>query len=142
MSKLFNITEDEKSRILSLHESTSKKTTSLSELELKEVVNRVLLEQSYKDKVTAVQQELKKRGYDLGTTGPNKDGIDGVYGNKTRLAVTKFQKDNAIKQTGNVGDVTSRKLGVSPLTTKSGSSQQQRQTTTTSSSPFATKEVQ
>jgi peptidoglycan hydrolase-like protein with peptidoglycan-binding domain len=142
MSKLFNITEDEKSRILSLHESTSKKTTSLSELELKEVVNRVLLEQSYKDKVTAVQQELKKRGYDLGTSGPNKDGIDGVYGDKTRLAVTKFQKDNAIKQTGNVGDVTSRKLGVAPLTTQSGSSQQQQQQQqqTTSSSPFATKE--
>ena len=30
-----------------------------------------------------VQQALVDRGYDLGEFGPNKDGVDGKYGDKT-----------------------------------------------------------
>lgn len=38
-------------------------------------------------KVIALQKFLKSQGADLGTTGPNKDGIDGVMGTKTRAAM-------------------------------------------------------
>lgn len=37
--------------------------------------------------VVKIQQDLKAKGYNLGTTGPNKDGVDGVMGPKTRAAV-------------------------------------------------------
>ena len=37
-------------------------------------------------KVMAIQKQLKDAGYDLGTTGPNKDGIDGIVGRRTREA--------------------------------------------------------
>jgi peptidoglycan hydrolase-like protein with peptidoglycan-binding domain len=62
-------------------------------------------------KVEAVQQALVDAGYDIGPAG-----VDGKFGRNTRNAVIKYQKDNGIKQTGNVGPVTSGKLGVQPLT--------------------------
>ena len=37
--------------------------------------------------VVKIQQDLKAKGYNLGTTGPNKDGVDGIMGPKTRAAV-------------------------------------------------------
>lgn len=42
----------------------------------------------------------------LGTTGPNQDGVDGVYGSNTTAAVKAFQKDNALAQDGIVGNST------------------------------------
>lgn len=45
------------------------------------------------DTVEAVQIMLKGRGYDLGTFGPNKDGIDGHFGNATENAVMCLQED-------------------------------------------------
>lgn len=40
--------------------------------------------------VKAMQQELVDAGYDLGKYGPNKDGIDGKFGNKTKLAYVDY----------------------------------------------------
>lgn len=40
-------------------------------------------------KIVALQKYLKSQGADLGTFGPNKDGIDGVMGSKTRTAMDK-----------------------------------------------------
>ena len=40
-----------------------------------------------------VQQALVDRGYDLGDYGPNKDGVDGWYGDKTGQAVMSFKAD-------------------------------------------------
>ena len=48
---------------------------------------------SPKASVMKVQQALLDRGYDLGEFGPNKDGIDGKYGDKTGQAVMKFKAD-------------------------------------------------
>lgn len=39
-----------------------------------------------KDAVMNWQLKLKQLGYDLGTGGPNKDGIDGVWGGKSKAA--------------------------------------------------------
>jgi hypothetical protein len=50
-------------------------------------------------KVTELQKQLKAAGYDLGLTGPNKDGIDGIMGYKTRAAQQK-QASDKIKQMG------------------------------------------
>jgi hypothetical protein len=69
------LTEDEKRRILGLHGSN------------------VIMEQS-NPKVTQIQTYLKGKGYDLGTSGSNKDGIDGKWGGKTLAAVkTEFKVD-------------------------------------------------
>jgi hypothetical protein len=48
---------------------------------------------SPKASVTKVQQALVDRGYDLGDFGPNKDGVDGKYGDRTGQAVMKFKAD-------------------------------------------------
>lgn len=54
------------------------------------------------------QLALVKLGYSLGKTGPNKDGVDGDWGGKSRAALTKFQKDNRVVQTGYRDDITER----------------------------------
>ena len=40
--------------------------------------------------IAKLQQDLKAKGANLGTTGPNHDGIDGVMGPLTRTAIEKF----------------------------------------------------
>lgn len=35
---------------------------------------------------------LRSLGYDLGTSGPNKDGVDGIYGKKTEAAILKVER--------------------------------------------------
>lgn len=42
--------------------------------------------------VMATQKMLKSKGYDLGNTGPNKDGIDGIMGPKTKAAMDAYNK--------------------------------------------------
>lgn len=66
------------------------------------------------DDVKELQRELKKRGYNLGKYGPNKDGIDGVFGtstSKTSKAVKDFQKASSISVDGKVGKNTAHALG-------------------------------
>jgi peptidoglycan hydrolase-like protein with peptidoglycan-binding domain len=41
--------------------------------------------------VTAVQAALVKKGYNIGATGPNNDGVDGMFGPKTKAAIKKLQ---------------------------------------------------
>ena len=92
----------------------------LTESDLEKIIKKVLredvdalpeMENVPLGKVQAVQQALVDAGYDIGP-----GGVDGKFGRNTRNAVIKYQKDNGIKQTGNVGPVTSGKLGVQPLT--------------------------
>lgn len=56
--------------------------------------------------VTAIQEELKARG--LFTVG-----VTGYYGQETRKAVLKFQKQQGISQTGIAGPITLKALGIS-----------------------------
>lgn len=92
-----------------------KKIIKLTESDLRKIVSKVLLEQDERENIKSIQRELIKRGYDVGRTG-----ADGVYGTNTRNAVMKFQRDNNIKQTGYVGSITSKALGVSPMSKSSG----------------------
>jgi peptidoglycan hydrolase-like protein with peptidoglycan-binding domain len=103
------------------------KIVKLTESDLEKIVKKVLKEdpQPLPDmenvplgKVEAVQQALVDAGYDVGPTG-----VDGKFGSNTRAAVIKYQKNNGIKQTGNVGPVTGGKLGVQPLTSGKPSQQ-------------------
>jgi hypothetical protein len=46
--------------------------------------------------VGLVQQALVDLGFDLGTNGPNKDGVDQIFGEPTTKAVATFQTDEAV----------------------------------------------
>jgi peptidoglycan hydrolase-like protein with peptidoglycan-binding domain len=109
------------------------KIIRLTESDLEQIIKRVLKEDAAPlpemenvplGKVEAVQQALINAGYDIGPTG-----ADGVFGRNTKNAVIKYQRDNGIKQTGNVGPVTAGKLGVQPLTSGKAATQTQTKTT-------------
>lgn len=57
-------------------------------------------------------QQITGNTYDLGSTGPNKDGVDGDYGPKTAAAVRKFKADENLgfTQFGDVGPRTMHRL--------------------------------
>jgi hypothetical protein len=52
----------------------------------------------------AVQKQLAKRGYYKGT-------IDGEFGPATRSALSRFQRDNNLKETGRIDEATLQALG-------------------------------
>lgn len=56
--------------------------------------------------VGELQTLLIKLGYNLGTYGPAKNGVDGEYGDKTAAAVKKEQSHIGLLQTGNADLVT------------------------------------
>lgn len=95
------------------------KIIKLKESDLKLMVEQAINQAVRNSNVTAIQNALKSLGQPyaglLGTTGPNHDGVDGVYGKNTRNAVREYQKANGIRPTGYVGKVTAPKLGVSPM---------------------------
>ena len=68
-----------------------------------------------KERMKEIQRALKSKGYNLGRSGPNKDGVDGKYGQLTYNAIVDYQRKNGIKRTGWVGKLTSAKLGVEPM---------------------------
>jgi len=90
-----------------------KKIIKLTEEDLSNIVNKILLEQSNQNNIKEIQKALIKKGYDVG-----RQGADGIFGTNTKNAVIKFQKDNGIKPTGFVGNITSKALGVSSLSKK------------------------
>lgn len=147
MSKLFKMSDEEISRILNLHESAKQKERSGKNTHnlLKEDMEPVAgMESVPLGKVEAVQQKLVDLGYNLGDTGSNGDGVDGVYGEKTKSAVKKFQTSKDLYSDGIVGDKTAGALGVQPLYTKTASKSSSSSSSvatggTTGSSPFATK---
>ena len=52
----------------------------------------ILLESQVDPEVEKVQRVLLNRGYYLGNTGPNKDGVDGVLGPLTKQAYQEYYK--------------------------------------------------
>ena len=49
-----------------------------------------IITEAFDNQVLTMQKELKAKGADLGTFGPNKDGLDGRLGPYTRRAADKF----------------------------------------------------
>jgi len=60
--------------------------------------------------VVEIQQKLVDLGYYLGTYGPNRDGVDGKAGSKTRTAIKQFQSKNQLAIDGIAGPITQAKL--------------------------------
>ena len=52
------------------------------------------------DQVTAMQTTLVDAGYNLGKYGPNGDGVDGKFGNKTRLAYLDYMESKLNTNSG------------------------------------------
>lgn len=93
------------------------KIIKLTESELVKIVQETINEAQVDSNISAIQTALKNAGFGdlLGTTGPNHDGVDGIYGKNTKNAIREYQKANGIKQTGFVGPITAPKLGVRPM---------------------------
>jgi peptidoglycan hydrolase-like protein with peptidoglycan-binding domain len=81
----------------------------LKESELKNLVRQVVSEQLVEkplqfgdrgDKVSELQNKLKSLGVNLGTSGPNKDGVDGRFGNLTKKALEAIQTRYKMQVTG------------------------------------------
>lgn len=87
------------------------------------IIRKVLSEQVHlineisekKSKIIEIQRKLVSLGYNLGNFGKERNGVDGVYGKLTKMAVQQYQKKNGIKPTGWVGPITAKSLGVQPL---------------------------
>lgn len=56
--------------------------------------------------VADIQQVLVALGYKIGSTGPKRDGVDGVNGNLTRAAIGKFQGEQNITVDQKIGPET------------------------------------
>lgn len=91
------------------------KIIKLTEQDLELIVKKVLNEQralptlsrgQKSDEIKQIQLALIEKGYDLGKTGPNKDGIDGDFGKRTQNAVKDFQKRMKLNPTGQIDQMT------------------------------------
>ncbi len=67
------------------------------------------IDNKYKDVATA-QAYLRLMKFDLGNYGPNKNGVDGLYGDITRSAIKAFQKYKKLDVNGTVDDTLLEKL--------------------------------
>ena len=86
----------------------------ITESQMHKIVRR-LNESTKKDKIKKIQQFLVDKGFDLGDFGENEDGVDGDYGNLTKKAVEKFQREKGFKEEdidGKVGPDTAKAMGV------------------------------
>lgn len=95
------------------------KVIKLTESDLRQIVEKVLIEQravptaqrgQSGDDTKKIQQALKFKGYNLGTSGPNKDGVDGFFGPATQRAVRDFQTKSKLNPTGRVDQATRNSL--------------------------------
>ena len=62
------------------------------------------------DGVLEIQRILHELNYDLGSFKDAEDGVDGIFGFKTKEAIEEFQKDEDLTVDGIVGIQTSTAL--------------------------------
>lgn len=117
-----------------------KKIIKLTEQDLEKIVKKVLLEQKSQnsflpssqsffnktndktkdktEKIKQIQFALKYQyKYDIGNSGPKRDGVDGIFGTRTQNAVKDFQLKNGLEPTGIVGEKTAPLLLFGPRNT-------------------------
>jgi hypothetical protein len=88
---IFNLTESERNEILSLHNNA--RILKEQATPATPATPAASTPQDRKSKIMKLQTALKtKYNADLGTTGPNKDGIDGDLGAKTLAAISNAMK--------------------------------------------------
>jgi len=97
-SKKYNITQDDMNKAKAYVAGLSEINPN-EKAEIDSKIEKLKKLSTPDPKVTELQKQLKAAGYDLGLTGPNKDGIDGIMGSKTRAAQQK-QASDKIKQMG------------------------------------------
>ena len=87
----------------------------LTESDIEKIVKKVLIEQlavptasrgQKGEDTKKIQQALRLKGYNLGTTGPNNDGVDGDFGPATQRAIKGFQTKMKLSPTGGVDQQT------------------------------------
>lgn len=83
-------------------------TTNKTETkETRYTMNMRTLKQGVKgEDVKALQIMLRYHGYDIGTTGAKKDGVDGSFGPAMDKAVRAYQKDHGLVVDGKAGPAT------------------------------------
>lgn len=80
----------------------------------------ILEEKSNIEVIKNVQLSLKKLGYNIGVSGENKDGVDGILGNSTINSLIDYQKKYIIpklpsyKANGKIDDITIKYLQEQP----------------------------
>lgn len=57
-------------------------------------------EESIKQNAENIQAQLKNAGYDLGSSGKNKNGVDGQWGPRSQAALEQAKKDGYVLQNG------------------------------------------
>jgi hypothetical protein len=97
-SKKYNITQDDMNKAKAYVAGLSEINPN-EKAEIDSKIEKLKKLSTPDPKVTELQKQLKAAGYDLGLTGPNKDGIDGIMGSKTRAAQQK-QASDKLKQMG------------------------------------------
>lgn len=72
----------------------------------RELGDRILKSGSEGEDVAKLQEYLVQIGYDIGTFGAKKNGVDGDYGELTVKAVKNFQRENGLDDDGEYGPKT------------------------------------
>lgn len=88
-----------------------KKIVKLTESDLVNIVKKVINEQLVNvvdtpEEVMNFQRDLVKLGYNLGKSGPQKNGVDGKIGRLTRGAIAAFQRASKLPVTGKLDQMT------------------------------------
>jgi peptidoglycan hydrolase-like protein with peptidoglycan-binding domain len=109
MSKIIRLTESDLTRIVKRVINEQLANTKVANKPSSEIPNFMTMPNG----VELVQRALLKKGYNVGMKG-----ADGILGPRTKNAIIKYQKDNGIKQTGIVGPITAKSLGVQSLTSR------------------------
>lgn len=100
---------EEQSKVAQVMENVEKENPELLKKSLQNAgineIDYIEYRSKVKERVTKVQQFLKKLGYDLG-----KFGADGSTGPDTKKAIKKFQKDHNLSPDGVIGPKTLNKI--------------------------------
>lgn len=62
--------------------------------------------------VSQIQKALKEKGFQLGASGPTRDGIDGIWGPISRKALLSFQQQNGCPINGALNSKTLELLNI------------------------------